>query len=247
MHLSLEQAFFTGTPNFKALVKAMKFGNVKITPQLIAASSVSLSMHAALVAILMSTHEPVHMEAKSSTLVVTLRQVDQDESVPAVSKPVETYNLNSAPIAPSATLSAISELLRPSPARADDVSKANVPAQNQPPQAAPQEFSNAAEYRRTLGLDSPPIPLQEIQPVYPPDANQAGTVTLRLYINIQGGVDHINVVRSSPVGLFEESALNAFNVAKFSPGTFLGVPVKTQMTVEVEFSRYNRGTSVSPK
>lgn len=244
MHLGFGQAFFTGTPNFRVSKEAMKFGDVKVTPQLIGASSLSLGMHAVLVIMLMSTHEPIPKAAKSSTLVVTLQQADQIQNALPESKPMEVNSSNSTS---HATFSAINELSKPRPARADEVSKANVPTQNQPPQVAPSDFSNAAEYRRTLGLDSPPIPLQEIQPIYPPDANQAGTVTLKLYINIQGGVDHVTVVRSYPAGLFEESAINAFNAAKFSPGTFLGVPVKTQMTIEVEFSRYNRGTSVSPK
>ena len=53
------------------------------------------------------------------------------------------------------------------------------------------------------------------------------------------------VVRASPVGFFEESALEAFGKALFSPGKMLGVAVKSQITVEVEFMPINRGATVS--
>lgn len=68
---------------------------------------------------------------------------------------------------------------------------------------------------------------------------------LRLLIDETGHVDNVAVVRSSPKGLFEESALAAFGKAAFSPGMLLGVAVKSQWTVEVEFTPVNRGASVA--
>ena len=107
-------------------------------------------------------------------------------------------------------------------------------------------FPAASQYRRTSGLDSAPTPIGEIQPEYPPEASeQAGTVTIRLFINDQGQVDKVIVMRASIPGLFDDSAVRAFGAARFVPGKFLGIPVKSQMTIEVEFSRINRGTSVS--
>ena len=68
---------------------------------------------------------------------------------------------------------------------------------------------------------------------------------LRLLINERGLVDNAAVVRSEPRGFFEESALEAFNSARFSPGLLLGLPVKSQVTIEVEFMPINRGAGVS--
>jgi outer membrane biosynthesis protein TonB len=53
------------------------------------------------------------------------------------------------------------------------------------------------------------------------------------------------VVRADPKGLFEDAALEAFRSAKFSPGMVLGTPVKSQITVEVEFLPINRGARIS--
>jgi len=95
----------------------------------------------------------------------------------------------------------------------------------------------APDYRSSIGLDPPPRPLQDIQPEYPEDGDlQVGTVVLRLLISDQGLLDDVAVVRSSPAGIFENAAVAAFQAAKFSPGKLLGTPVKSQMTVEIEFT-----------
>jgi protein TonB len=95
-------------------------------------------------------------------------------------------------------------------------------------------------------LDARPFPLYEIEPAFPPEADlQEGVVTLRILIGATGNVDNVAVVSASPPGLFERSALDAFESAKFSPGMVLGVAVKSQMTVEVNFTPFNRGAKAS--
>ena len=95
-------------------------------------------------------------------------------------------------------------------------------------------------------LDPGPRPLHDIEPAYPSEAHsREGSVVLRLLINAAGEVDNVAVVRSYPQGLFDASALTAFAQAKFSPGLMLGVPVKSQITIEVEFTPINRGATVS--
>jgi TonB family protein len=95
-------------------------------------------------------------------------------------------------------------------------------------------------------LDARPFPLYDIEPAFPPEADlQEGVVTLRILIGATGNVDNVAVVSASPPGLFERSALAAFESAKFSPGMTLGVAVKSQMTVEVNFTPFNRGAKAS--
>ena len=95
-------------------------------------------------------------------------------------------------------------------------------------------------------LDPPPRPLQDIEPEYPPEAGyQPGTVVLRLYIDEAGSVDRVDVLQATPAGLFENAARSAFAAARFSPGRIAGVPVKCQLTIEVEFTPINRGGEVS--
>lgn len=99
---------------------------------------------------------------------------------------------------------------------------------------------------RAVGLDPPPRPLHDIDPEYPlAQGGREGVVVLRLLINEKGIVDEAIVVRSFPPGVFDSSAVVAFGSAKFSPGMFLGLPVKSQLTVEVEFMPTNRGAAVS--
>lgn len=97
-------------------------------------------------------------------------------------------------------------------------------------------------------LDPGPRPLQDIEPAFPDAAGQQhGIVVLRLLINESGVVDQVAVVRSMPKGLFEKSALEAFAAARFSPGMLLGLPVKSQVTIEVEFAPFNRGANVTDR
>ena len=45
--------------------------------------------------------------------------------------------------------------------------------------------------------------------------------------------------------MFEASAVAAATAAKFAPGRLLGLPVKSQLMVEVQFTPINRGGRVS--
>lgn len=104
----------------------------------------------------------------------------------------------------------------------------------------------APAYLSGAHLDPGPHPLHDIEPVFPAEAGlQDGTVVLRVLINEAGIVDNVAVVRSSPPGLFENSALAAFGAATFSPGMVSGVAVKSQVTIEVQFTPFNRGAAVS--
>lgn len=115
-----------------------------------------------------------------------------------------------------------------------------------PPPTASTELPPAPDYLNGATLDPGPIPLADIVPEYPESAHlQEGLVVLRLLINEKGDLDNVAVVRSFPKGVFEEAALAAFGPAKFSPGKLLGIPVKSQVTIEVEFMPINRGSKVS--
>ena len=106
----------------------------------------------------------------------------------------------------------------------------------------------APGYLNAARLDPGPRPLQDIEPEFPEAAGlQEGVVVLRLLINEAGVVDNVAVVRSNPQGLFENAATAAFATARFSPGMVLGLPVKSQLMIEVNFTPFNRGAAVSGK
>lgn len=99
---------------------------------------------------------------------------------------------------------------------------------------------------RDAQLDPPPRPIDVPEPLYPDEAGQReGVVVLTIYIGADGKVDRAIVVRAAPPGLFEKSALAAFAQARFSPGYYLGVPVPSQITIELNYSPTNRGGAVS--
>jgi protein TonB len=111
-----------------------------------------------------------------------------------------------------------------------------------PSRAAPPE----SEYLAASRLDPGPKLLDDVDPLYPPEAGLTeGSVVLRLLIGTTGTVDDVTVVRSAPKGLFERSAVAAFSAARFSPGRVLGVPVKSQVTIEVQFTPIDRGSNVA--
>ncbi len=93
-------------------------------------------------------------------------------------------------------------------------------------------------YYQTSELDVHPGIKVRVHPEYPAQAARrglSGKVVIRLYINEKGGVDRVETLRAQPPGVFERSAESAFRAARFAPGMKDEHPVKTQMTIEVNY------------
>ncbi len=165
----------------------------------------------------------------------------------------------SAPL-PSYTAVLAPKALKPVTAKQEKIEAGAAPAPslNKPADVAPAAIASpvpeaalapalpklppAPEYKTRISLERGPVPLADVEPKYPPEAGGVqGTVVLRLLINEQGGVDDVAVASAFPAGLFESAAIEAFKEAKFSPGKQLGVPVKSQMMIEVKFQSFNKG------
>ena len=94
----------------------------------------------------------------------------------------------------------------------------------------------APVYYPASQLDQRPLITVRIEPTFPPGAPVAsGRVVLRLYISEQGEVEKMVIVSAEPPGWFEQSALDAFAAARFTPGIKDGVPVRSLLTIEVLF------------
>ena len=93
-------------------------------------------------------------------------------------------------------------------------------------------------YYRTRELDVVPGIMTQAEPAYPERAARrflAGKVILRLFIDEYGKVERVVTVRADPPGYFEQPAEDAFRGARFSAGMKGGKPVRTQITLEVNF------------
>lgn len=88
-------------------------------------------------------------------------------------------------------------------------------------------------------VDHPPQGVFTVLPIYPLAAklkNVQGRVVLAFVVNVDGTVDRIVVKSASPVGVFEQAAINAVKKWRFKPGTRRGKPVATRVIQPLEFS-----------
>jgi protein TonB len=122
----------------------------------------------------------------------------------------------------------------PAPGAEAPPAGAAAPASTEPPPVLPRP----TPYYATRELDVRPGIMTRVEPEYPEAAARrflSGSVRLQLYIEADGRVSRVEILRADPPGYFEESAMRAFGAARFSPGMKDGRPVAAQMTLEVDF------------
>jgi TonB family protein len=84
---------------------------------------------------------------------------------------------------------------------------------------------------------SSPVPVEKVDPEYPPDAIKAhiqGEVVLYAIIRKDGSVDSIQVVRGIDPAL-DRNAIAALAQWKFRPGTIAGTPVDLEAVIHIPF------------
>lgn len=210
-----------------------------VPSSLLWAVALSMALHAAMLLSFARPHVASGVALSISTVKARL-MFQSAVSAMAITATVDHAAARPAPAVPDAPLAPRQV------ARTDPVAPPPSSAPTVPEEGGKQGLHPAPEYRVAQGLDPSPRPLQSIDPEYPASAGwQEGRVVLRLLIGSSGDVDEVAVVHAAPPGLFEESALQAFGKAKFSPGYFLGIPVKSQIFIEVGYTPINRGAAVS--
>ena len=93
-----------------------------------------------------------------------------------------------------------------------------------------------------IGVEKMPSPVGGIEAimkkiVYPSAAKNnhvEGKVYLLIYINEDGGVDDVKLVKGIGSGC-EEEAINVIKKTKFNPGANKGTNVKTKMSLSIPF------------
>jgi len=87
-------------------------------------------------------------------------------------------------------------------------------------------------------VDEPPLPVHRVAPKYPEKARRkgiTGNVTISLLVSNTGAVKDTHIVNSQPVGVFEESAINAVRQWRFQPAIYKGAPVAIRVTLPMSF------------
>ena len=125
--------------------------------------------------------------------------------------------------------------------QADTVSEAGssikTPAAEKPVESSGVGSAAESSFRPNSDLINP-APKTPIQPAYPAAARKngiEGSVLLELTVDEHGNVEAAEVKKSSGSRLLDKSALSAAKKTRFTPGTKGGIPVRTQVTVNVRF------------
>jgi protein TonB len=225
-----------------------------------AALAVAVSLHGVL--LLGNGPSGISTTPRSQSLVVrwipapaqqTLKAVEEPFASLSTTRPGRPENApRSTPKLRPSVNGRIEGRARTSPATDTRAAADNAPAvaQTTTPASSAQPFAqalaDAPDYLLAKLLSVGPRPLNDIEPAYPDAADlRTGKVVLRLLIGETGHVDDVAVVRATPPGLFDASAIEAFSNARFSPGLAGGIAVKSQITVEVDFVPLNRLSRIS--
>lgn len=224
--------------------------------RVVAAISVSIALHMALFG-LVQVRPALTPPAASQTPVVIqarLRVVPPQAAVPPdPPRPLQLDQLRS-PAPDAAALGAAEPWgmpqaasvvrepasIRPEPVQPQDPLGANQPAPSPPsdlpainvPLLADPVFYTAQQ------VDVHPQPLAKIEPQYPGPARSqgmTGLIELRLKIDATGRVQDLEVLKASPAGVFEQSALDAFRDVRFSPAQKDGRVVNSLVEIEVRY------------
>jgi protein TonB len=94
-----------------------------------------------------------------------------------------------------------------------------------------------ARYWTAKDLDVRPQVRTHVMPKYPEalPAGVKGVVVVDVFVSASGAVDRVSVVRAKPVNRFEQSAVDAFSAARFSPGMRNGKPAPSRLRIEVTY------------
>lgn len=231
------------------------------TQRVLVAVWISLGLHAALIALVqvappaaISLGEPV-IEAR----LVSRQAVPTAVSVPPIATVVEKPEAppTDTPLLTSTESAEALPVARPVDA---PPVPAAPPAQTPPSQMTPPTETAATApqpapatapapavaitssvdlaYYSAREVDVHPRALREVVPAYPADADRqrvSGKLRLQLKLQADGRVSDVEVLSASPPGVFDESALQAFREARFSPAQKNGRPVRALVQVEVVY------------
>ncbi len=220
------------------------------TRRVLVAGWISLGVHAALVA-LVQVAPPATVSLSGPVIEARLVPAQAEPRVVKVPPLMTTVDVTEdiareVPLlVPSVTAEAVpvAEPVAAAPAQAAPAA-APQPAPEAAPATAAREpaaaLTSAVDltYYSAREVDVHPRALGKPDPVYPADADRervSGKVLLQLKLQADGRVSDIEVLSATPPGVFDESALQAFRKARFSPAQKNGRPVRALVQIEVVY------------
>lgn len=143
------------------------------------------------------------------------RAADAAPQAPATAAPADTpRTILEAPQAPKPLVDAVPPAVEPALTEAE---KALL---------NPRFLAESAVERKATSLD------EAVSPEYPPAALKqgiTGCVLLMVYINANGMVEDIDVIRSDPPGVFDRDAMRAFTSKRYLPAMKGNLPVRSRV------------------
>ena len=201
---------------------------------------VSLGLHAALIALV---HVAPATTTGASTSSIEARLVSTPVAPSATDAARDTVQAARAlaDAVPVLTPAATPHAEPPLPVETEVATVTPPPLAVAPPSpAAPLVIASPVDlnYYRAREVDVHPRALRDIEPIYPPDADrnrESGVVRLQLKLEADGRVTDVEVINSTPPGVFDEAAVEAFKHAEFTPAFKAGRPVRALILIEVNF------------
>jgi len=88
-------------------------------------------------------------------------------------------------------------------------------------------------------LDKPPMPTHKVAPIYPFRAKRlgiSGSVTVKFLVEKDGSIRDMEIVGSTPPGVFDRAVLDAVGRWTFNPGEITGEKVRVRVTKIIHFN-----------
>ncbi len=177
--------------------------------------------------------------------MIEARLVAPHAMSPATNAP--DHASETALLAPTETADALpaAQTVVPPPAEASApippaLSAPSVAVEAPPAPVSPVTITSSVDltYYSAREVDVHPRAMRTIEPDYPAEADRqklSGTVYLQLKVEADGRVGEVGVVSSTPPGMFDESAIQAFRAVRFEPAIKNGRPVRALVVIEVRY------------
>lgn len=201
--------------------------------------AVSFFVHLLLLSVLGGTDGMSEDDKKKSYISVELIRKSagfNQSSGPSRSNPAKRTEAKPQRIEKEEAMQETSMSLTPVIAPAEQPVAAETSVVQAGPAAAPASGGDA-DYQMVHRTSRPPVFRTQVNPVYPASERNAGKesrVVAEVYINRNGGVDEVKLIKSGGAA-FDEAVIRALKASSFEPGYMDGRQVAVRMQIPYAF------------